>query len=69
MTPVLDSPHDESPRFHWSGGRRMQRLVRGVHKFQQEVVGKKADFLADLAKGQRPHTLSQPHSFTTLPSI
>ncbi len=47
----------------------MQRLVRGVHKFQQEVVGKKADFLADLAKGQRPHTLSQPHSFTTLPSI
>ncbi|MFY0526979.1 carbonic anhydrase [Archangium gephyra] len=35
----------------------MQRLVRGVHKFQKEVVGKKADFFADLAKGQRPHTL------------
>jgi carbonic anhydrase len=35
----------------------MQRLVRGVHKFQKEVVGKKARFVADLAKGQRPHTL------------
>jgi carbonic anhydrase len=35
----------------------MQRLVRGVHKFQQEVVGKQAEFYAELAKGQRPHTL------------
>jgi carbonic anhydrase len=35
----------------------MQKLVRGVHKFQQEVVGKKAEFFAELAKGQRPHTL------------
>lgn len=30
----------------------MQRLVRGVHEFQREVVGKKAEFFADLAKGQ-----------------
>lgn len=35
----------------------MQRLVRGVHQFQTEVVGKKAEFFAGLAKGQRPHTL------------
>jgi carbonic anhydrase len=35
----------------------MRRLVRGVHKFQREVVGKQAEFYADLAKGQRPHTL------------
>jgi carbonic anhydrase len=35
----------------------MQRLVRGVHKFQQEVVGKETEFFAELAKGQSPQAL------------
>jgi carbonic anhydrase len=35
----------------------MKRLLRGVHKFQKEIVGKQAEFYAELAKGQRPHTL------------
>jgi carbonic anhydrase len=35
----------------------MKKLVRGVRQFQQEVVGKQQEFFAELAKGQRPHTL------------
>ncbi len=35
----------------------MQKLVRGVHKFQEEVVGQNVAFFEELAKGQRPHTL------------
>jgi carbonic anhydrase len=35
----------------------MQRLVRGVHQFQREVVKQQPEFFSELAKGQRPHTL------------
>lgn len=35
----------------------MQKLVRGVHKFQQEIFGRDADFFANLTHGQKPHTL------------
>ncbi len=35
----------------------MQKLVRGVRQFQEEVMGKQQEFFSELAKGQRPHTL------------
>ncbi len=35
----------------------MQKLVEGVHKFQNEVFGQQAELFARLAKGQSPPTL------------
>jgi carbonic anhydrase len=35
----------------------MQKLVTGVHKFQQEVFGGQRDLFAELAERQTPHTL------------
>ncbi|MFN7135715.1 MAG: carbonic anhydrase, partial [Myxococcales bacterium] len=35
----------------------MQKLVRGLHKFQTEVVGQQKEFYKRLADGQAPETL------------
>jgi len=35
----------------------MQRLIQGVHRFQQRVFPSKKALFAELARGQHPHTL------------
>lgn len=35
----------------------MQKLIRGLHRFQRDVVAKDQEFFARLAEGQRPETL------------
>lgn len=35
----------------------MHQLAKGVHKFQQEIFGREAEFFENLTRGQKPHTL------------